>query len=183
VPVTGTGQFFGALYLPPGLEKRRYVVPVEEALRGAVDEVEVRPDLLLARRRVATVLRGVEAGEKVAAGDQASPDLAEDPDGLGPGEVVQREARDDGAEMVVGKGQGPGEVYKHGPRPRRPAAGDLQRLLGEVRGDDPEAPAREEAGVLPGAAAEVEHGCLTVPAQEVQPTFQPGVCAGGGFFA
>jgi hypothetical protein len=50
------------------LEQRRHVVPVEEALRGAVDEVEVRPDLLLARRRVATILRGVKAGEEVAAG-------------------------------------------------------------------------------------------------------------------
>jgi hypothetical protein len=54
---------------------------------------------------------GVEAGEQVAAGFEAATDVAQDVDGLVPGEVVQREACDDRPETGVGEGEAAGEVY------------------------------------------------------------------------
>jgi hypothetical protein len=51
---------------------------------------------------------GVEAGEQVAAGFEAATDVAQDVDGLVPGEVVQREACDDRPETGVGEGEAAG---------------------------------------------------------------------------
>ena len=75
---------------------------------------------------------------------------------------MQGQASDDGAEVGIRERQGLGEIHVFRFRFRRAPAGELQSLLREVCGDDPEAPSREPKGILPGAAAKVEDGRVTV---------------------
>ncbi|MDP8900222.1 MAG: hypothetical protein M3N33_03570 [Actinomycetota bacterium] len=75
VPVTARGPFDRVYHLPVRAEQRDDVLAVEETLRGAIDEVEVRPDLLSVRGGVVGIVRGVAAGQEVAAGGEATPDV------------------------------------------------------------------------------------------------------------
>ena len=88
VSVTACGPFARVFYFPVRREQRDNIVAVEEAFGEAVDQVEVRLDFLLGRGGVVGVVLGVEAGQEVAAGDEAPSYVCEDLYGLQPGKVM-----------------------------------------------------------------------------------------------